>query len=313
MFVVYKITNKINKMAYIGSSIRVEKRQKQHINSSKNKNNPRYNYPLYKAFREFGIDNFLFEIIADDFNSVQDMEEYEQQMIDYYNTLDPFGYNQTRCTHSNNILSENHQKYIKRISKKCAKVDINNNIIEIYSSYHDAARKNNKDGDNGASEVRQVCKGERSSCFNNLYFRDIDDNEQIIEKPFKNSHGKKTLVAINVNNPEEEKFFESISQAAIELATDRTSIQQCIQGSKRYSIVKGYILREIDLYGNIIENEILIEDRIKEYNKRNPIIDGIQHDIPTQCKIYNIKQATVNARIRNGQDSIKAITTPLRR
>ena len=40
-----------------------------------------------------------------------------------------------------------------------------------------------------------------------------------------------------------------------------------------------------------VKNNIDIDERISEYNKRNPIINGIRHDIPTWCNIYNIKQA----------------------
>lgn len=40
--------------------------------------------------------------------------------------------------------------------------------------------------------------------------------------------------------------------------------------------------------------------------------NDIRHDIPTWCNIYNIKQATVNARIRKGWSSINAITTPVK-
>ena len=87
MFVVYKITNLIENKCYIGSSIRVEKRWRQHINTSNNPNSPQYNYPLYEAFRQFGIENFIFEIIADDFETIWEMEEYEQQMIDFYNSV----------------------------------------------------------------------------------------------------------------------------------------------------------------------------------------------------------------------------------
>ena len=36
MFTVYKITNCINNKCYIGSSVRVKKRWKEHINCSKN-------------------------------------------------------------------------------------------------------------------------------------------------------------------------------------------------------------------------------------------------------------------------------------
>ena len=42
------------------------------------------------------------------------------------------------------------------------------------------------------------------------------------------------------------------------------------------------------------------------------MINGIRHNIPDWCKIYDIKPATVNARIRKGWDSIVAITTPVK-
>ena len=159
MFVVYKITNLIENKCYIGSSIRVEKRWRQHINTSNNPNSSQYNYPLYKAFRQFGIENFIFEIIADDFETIWEMEEYEQQMIDFYNSVKPNGYNQTRATHSNNLMHENCQKHNLEISQKCAKVDIHNNIIEVYKSYHDAARKN------GYTKTRigECCSGKQKT------------------------------------------------------------------------------------------------------------------------------------------------------
>ena len=313
MFVVYKITNNINNMAYIGSSIRVAKRWQEHKNCSQNPNNPKYNYPLYQAFRDFGINNFTFEIIADDFENIHDMEEYEQQMIDNYNTLKPNGYNQTRATHSNNILSENCQKYIQRISQKCAKVDNNENIIEIYNSYHDAARKNNYDGDNNASLVRRVCKGKISSCFNETYFRDLDENDKVIHYEIKRRKSRKPLIGINITNPDEERYFDSISSAAQELNSDRTSIEKCIQGSTKYSIIKGYILRELNLDGNIIENNINIEEKIKEYNETNPIINGEQHNLTEWLKIYNLSRTSYYKRRKKGMSVIEAITTPKRR
>jgi len=310
MFVVYKITNKINNMVYIGSSIRVEQRWKNHINSSKNPNNPHYNYPLYQAFRENGIDNFSFEIIKDDFNSIWEMEEYEQQMIDFYNSLKPNGYNQTRATHSNNILSENYQKHIKNISQRCAKIDIYGNIIEIYQSYHDAARKNNRNGDYEATHVRQVCKGIISSCFDGSYFRDLDENNQIIYKPIKNQHGKKHIIGISVNNPEDELYFDSISEAGKILNIDRKSISACVNGSSKYSIVHNYIWREIDNYGNIIDFIPSIEDKIKEYNNTNPLINGERHNIKEWCKIFNISTNSFYKRKNKGMDTISALTMP---
>lgn len=313
MFVVYKITNLKDNKCYIGSSIRVNKRWNEHKRTSQNPDDPKYNYPLYQAFREDGIENFKFEILADDFDSIWSMEEYEQQMIDRYNCLTPKGYNQTRATHSNNIMAENYQKHIQKISCKCAKVDINENIIEIYNSYHDAARKNGRDGDNEATKVRLVCKGDRTSCFNGLYFRDLDENEKVISKPMRHSYGKKAIIGININNPEEEVYFDSISAAAEAMKTDRQSLSKCIQGIDRYSNVKGYIWRELDIYGNIIEVEKTIEDRLNEYNETNPLINGERHTITEWCQIFNITRTSYYQRRKKGMDVVTALTTPKRR
>ena len=82
MFTVYKITNKINQKCYIGSSIRVNKRWQQHINDANNPNNEKYNYPLYQAFRKYGIENFTFEIVEQ--CGIEQLDERERYWINYY-------------------------------------------------------------------------------------------------------------------------------------------------------------------------------------------------------------------------------------
>lgn len=313
MFTVYKITNKINNKSYIGSSIRVEKRWREHINCSKNPNDKKYNYPLYRSFRKYGVENFVFKVIKDDFSSIEEMQDYERQMIIFYNSLVPNGYNQTLNTSSNNSSSIGTINYIKKISQKCAKVDKKENILEIYSSYHEAAKKNSKNENyDEATRVRQVCKGKASSCFEGKLFRDLDENGQIIHQDIKSYKGKKKIIAINASSPDEEIYFDSILQASKLLPSDRGSISKCLQGNTRYSVIKGYILREVDLEGNIVQNNINIEDKINEFQNKNPLINGVRHTIPEWCKIYNIKPGTVNYRIRNGWNIIDAIITPVK-
>ncbi len=312
MYSVYIIENLINHKKYIGSSVRVQKRWKEHINISKNKNSDKYNYPLYCAIRKYGLDNFSFYVIQDDFNSIYEMEEYEQNMITYYNSLTPNGYNQTLFTHSNHICHENTQKYIKKISCKCAKVNAKEEIIEIYNSYHDAARKNNLDCDYESSKIRLVCKGERSS-YKNLIFRDLDENNNIISKPIKNKQGKKNIVGYKIDNPEDEIYFESISEASRKLKIERTSISKCIQGSTRYSHVGGYIFREIDIYGDIVEVDNNIDKIIDNYNEKNPIINGERKNITEWCAFYGISKTLYYNRRKKGMGVIKALTTPKRR
>ncbi len=310
MFTVYKITNQINGKCYIGSSIRVEKRWQDHKNNAFNPNCVSYKYPLQRAIRKYGLENFSFEILNDDLNSFEEMEQYEYEMILHYDSYNN-GYNQTL-----NTFRDKYENILHRAEKqgtRCAKIDIYNNIIETYNSYHEAAKKNGMNKENAASVVRRVCKGLISS-INNLYFRDLDEHNQIIVKPFTRPHSKKALICISLDNPEQIQYYESISAAASAFnLTDRRELQQHLQGSKRYSNIKGYIFRELDLYGNIIENNILIDDKIEEYNRLNPCINGIRHSIREWCNIYNISSRSFYYRIRQGYDTITALTMPKRR
>ena len=245
MNVVYKITNLINQKSYIGSSVRVEKRWQQHKSDAFNPNNDKYNYPLYQAFRKYGLENFSFEIIKDDFLTIEDMQKYEQDMILANHTLAPNGYNQTTQTTSNTIAYENTQKYIQNISKKCALVDNKNNILAIYPSYHAAARAQGWDGDKRANTIRNICLGKIRDC-NGLIFRLLDDNDNIIIPVFQTEKRRTKVIGIKKDNPDDVVIYNSISEAARCEKLDRNSISLCMRGSTRYSHVGGRIWRKGD-------------------------------------------------------------------
>ena len=305
MYTVYKITNKITNKSYIGSSISVEKRWAEQKNTAFNQNNTRYNYPLYRAFRKYGLSNFKFEILKDDFSSIEEMTNYEYQMICYYDSYNN-GYNQTYQTSRSELSAENCSKHILKISQPCAKVDTNNNILEIYSSYHDATRKNGLNGEN-ASIIRNICKGKING-WKSVYFRDLDENGNIINYPFLKSHGKKSIVGINISNAVDEIYFPSISEASRQLQIPRKSLSACINGSKKYSCVHGYIWREIDFNGDIIQNDIDINELIQQFNEKNPMINGERHNIKEWCNIYQITTTCYYTRRKKGMDTITAIT-----
>lgn len=241
---VYKITNLINQKVYIGSSTRVDKRFQSHKNDAFNPNNKKYNYPLYKAFRKYGIENFTFEILKNDFKNIEDMQNYEHEMILKFHSLSPNGYNQTDYTNSNSIASENSQKHIKQVSKRCALVDNNNKILEIYESYHAAARAQGWDGDNRATTVKRICDGDVREC-NGLIFRLLDENDNIIMPEVKTRKRKTSIMGISKNNPSDIVYYESISEAARKENINRGSINKCLAGSSRYSHAGGRIWKRI--------------------------------------------------------------------
>ena len=84
---IYKITNIINNKCYIGCSINIEQRIKEHKRQRKNRH-----YKIYKAFDKYGIENFKFEVIAK--CPKEYLEKLEMFFIKYFNSVSE-GYNIT--------------------------------------------------------------------------------------------------------------------------------------------------------------------------------------------------------------------------
>lgn len=65
MIGVYKFTNKINGKAYIGQSVDIFQRVKDHEHRAFTNylSNREYNKSFYRALRKYGMENFDFEIL----------------------------------------------------------------------------------------------------------------------------------------------------------------------------------------------------------------------------------------------------------
>lgn len=87
MIGIYKITNKITKKSYIGQSRNIKLRWSQH-----RWNIYRKDTLLYQAMREYGINNFSFEIIEE--CKIEELNDKEKYYIKKYNTVGN-GYNMT--------------------------------------------------------------------------------------------------------------------------------------------------------------------------------------------------------------------------
>lgn len=90
---IYRITNKVNGKCYIGQSTHIEKRWTKHRNTATNPKYHEYNYPLYRAMRKYGLQNFSFEVLEECL--VKDLNEKEKYYIFLYKSqLSQSGYNQ---------------------------------------------------------------------------------------------------------------------------------------------------------------------------------------------------------------------------
>lgn len=92
---IYKITNQVNGKVYIGQSKKIENRWEEHRQTSIDLKRNEYNYPLYQAFRKYGLENFTFEVIEECLP-----KELNQKEIDYISLYESYppdngkGYNQ---------------------------------------------------------------------------------------------------------------------------------------------------------------------------------------------------------------------------
>ncbi len=77
---IYKITNTINSKAYVGYSNNVSNRWEDHKKGYGSK-------VVYDAIQKYGLDNFTFEVIAED--TVDNEDKYIQE----HDTMTPNGYN----------------------------------------------------------------------------------------------------------------------------------------------------------------------------------------------------------------------------
>lgn len=107
---IYKITNIVNNKVYVGQSVDITERWKQHQYKAFNCNEIAYNSAIQAAFRKYGIENFLFEVLEE--CEIEELDEKEREWISKLNTLSPNGYN---------ILVGGQKVRAKRLCINCGK------------------------------------------------------------------------------------------------------------------------------------------------------------------------------------------------
>ena len=104
--VIYKATNNITDKIYIGQSNNFAKRIKSHVNASFNDNSNSFSTPFHKAIREYGYENFNWEVeYTTHRNELNLLEAY---FIKHYNSFEN-GYNSTPGGDA--IKIKNHRHY----------------------------------------------------------------------------------------------------------------------------------------------------------------------------------------------------------
>ena len=89
---VYKITNLVNNMCYVGQAANVKDRWKTHIKRGLGcETGPQLK--IYSAMAEYGLENFTWELVVE--CSRENLSEQERYWIDLYHA-NTYGYNMTK-------------------------------------------------------------------------------------------------------------------------------------------------------------------------------------------------------------------------
>jgi len=83
---IYLFTNILNGKQYIGQTKYIKRRVQV---QSQGKGSPL----LAKAIHRYGIENFTIDIVKTDIETQEELDTLEEQYINEYNTITPFGYN----------------------------------------------------------------------------------------------------------------------------------------------------------------------------------------------------------------------------
>lgn len=209
---IYKYENKINHKIYIGQSIRIQARLKQHLQSAYNKNSKDHKLPIHQAILKYGIENFNISILEE--CSQEKLNEREVYWIKYYNSYKN-GYNATEGGNESHI----------HLGKPIELYDFQGNYITEYSNITEAAKALKV----SRNTIYSILHGNRLST-KGFQFKLKEDTNKVI-KPYTNKQGGKLPIyqyeKYTTNIIQE---WESAAQAARELSLDASTITKCLKG-----------------------------------------------------------------------------------
>ena len=154
---IYKFTSETTGLSYIGQSIDIDRRYKEHQKRDRD-------YSFYNAIKEHGQEDFDFEIL--ELCEKEKLNEREKYWIAYYNSY-YHGYNETPGGEGS---------YMSGKKKPVAQYDLEGNFIQIFDSIIEAERSLGIN--RGASNITKVCKGlaYEDHNFQWRYLDDVKDN-----------------------------------------------------------------------------------------------------------------------------------------
>lgn len=290
---IYKVENKVNGMKYIGhTSIDPDERWKNHIKNSESSITL-----ISNAIKEYGSDNFSFEILA--ITNFSEYEEIKIKLITEFSSISPTGYNV--------LLEMNYVPISKQLMDKMIGLAGNKGISieETRRKMSNSAKKrpSHNLGKPMSSEQKEKLRKantlfseEKSKEISNKY--KLSPNVEALSKEY-NCSTSAIYTALKNNNIKIINGAQISEAQEIEIINyytkDKLSLRKI---SKFYkcdsSKIKKILLKhniKITVSGPTAKTSLEIQNEIKEKSKQ-----GIK--LSKLVKMYNISQVTVSKILR---------------
>lgn len=256
-YYIYKATNKINGMSYIGQSVHPQERISQHMTDRRNENSI-----FHKAIDKYGADAFEWTILAK-VDGKENADIAEKHYIETENTYKPNGYNMTKGGDGGSMWNA--------IPVVCLTKD--GEFVKRY----DSATETQKDG-YWQSNVLDSCRNVGKTCKGKIFMFESDylaRGGRKWSKPMPNY--LKPIVQCDLQG-NEIKRFKSISEAEKELGIGHNLIVSCAKG--RYKTAHGFIF--------VYAEDFPIKDLDqRKHNKKGRKVAKVDVKTGEILKVYN--------------------------
>ena len=223
---IYKIENKQTNEKYIGQSIHIQQRFKEHIKGNKK---PLSN--IDRNIQKYGKDNFLFEIIEE--CSQEKLNEREIYWIAYFDSFRN-GYNNTPGGNDTSCAVKVNEKPVEQYT-------LDGKYITTYKSTCEASRQTGIEQSNIVYCCNNHPRYKHAGCFQWKY---VNDNKIIIPILVKIHSTKKREIGQYNSNNKLISIFPSAMEAERQTQINHRHISECC--NKQRKTAGGYHWKYIE-------------------------------------------------------------------
>lgn len=255
MYYIYCYTNRFNGHKYIGQTNNIERRKREHKSTSYNPNSTSYNDLVHKKMREYGYDNFDFEVLeviySDDIEIANQQEQFWVAKLDTY------------CGHGrgyNMDLGGCQPEHSRVVSKE--DIATIKNLLKNKEPFINIQQRFNI----SASFVSAINHG--------VYYYDEKENYPLC-KYYKNDSDYNELINLLVNTD------MSLAEISRRLNLGYSTVKKINAGTLRHGLYPTYPIRKKNHWQRAIERQQLARDLLLQGKTKEEVAELTGYSIET--------------------------------